>query len=203
VEVEGSPRRLWRFPTGRSFVSTAVWADWLVFPSHGPNWAGDPNEPEQLLLAGPGMTEPQVLYEAPGGRNVYPGPWSRDGSRIAFMVGDAIRVLDIEISGEDASFSLDSREYRLPQEPAEVYWDAEDEGLVVLGWAAQDVPLTNQVWHLDLGTGQTTQITSAEEGDIWEIRMSPDGRRIGYSMEWTTGVELWRLRIGQPRRRAP
>jgi hypothetical protein len=198
VEADGSPWRLWRFPAGRSFVPTAVRADWLVFPSHGPNWAGDPAKPQQLLLARPGMTEPQVLYEAPAGTNVSGGTWSRDGRRIAFTVGDAIRVLDIQISGDTAAFSLDSRQYAFANPWGGIYWDAEDEGLVVLGYRTQDDSLTG-IWHLDLRTGQATPVNPPQEGMILEMRMSPDGRRIAYDMERITGVDLWRVRIGRPR----
>lgn len=200
VEPESSPRRLWRLRPEQSFVPTAVRGDWLAFRSYGPNWQGDPEEPPRLLLAGPGMTEPQVLYEAPAGTNLSGGTWSRGGDRIAFNAGGAIRILDIDISGRSALVSLDPREYRLPQEPGEIYWDAEDQGLVVLAWATDDAPDVsprNQVWHLDLTTGRTTQITSAEDGSIWEMRMSPDGRHIVYIMERSGGVELWRFRIGR------
>lgn len=194
------PSRLLRTFDGNLRGSIAVRGDWIAY-SHFDN----PNTPEErasvmLARAGDGparaiLTFQQGLLESfawsPDGNRLALDTWNVEPDRPPPPWGLQLLVLEIDSAGEviGEPILLDGPEGFWSWSPR---WLPDGQGLLVQG---ED----GNIWRISSQPGgRPVEVTEAlpSNNEVWDFRVSPDGRFIAYARGIFRGSSIWRVDLG-------
>jgi dipeptidyl aminopeptidase/acylaminoacyl peptidase len=207
-EVRGvssdGPSRLLRTFDGNLPGSIAVRGEWIAYSHGDPN----PNTREEgasvsvmLVRAGDGPAR-EIMAFHQGVLESF--AWSPDGNRLALDTwnvepdqppppwGLQLLVLEIDASGEviGEPILLDGPEGFWSWSPR---WLPDGRGLLVQG---ED----GNVWRISSQPGgRPVEVTEAlpPNNEVWDFRVSPDGRFIAYARGIFRGSSIWRVDLGE------
>jgi hypothetical protein len=200
VTPEGSPRLLWRFSVERfPEGGLAVRGDRVVFTYQ----VGDSTV---LYMAERGETAARQVLVREGRislKGMWPPVWSPSGRLLVLpYMPPRANHTDVLVVEFDASGSLVGEPRVLSPESGPKWWFLtqwlpDERGFLVLGMGAEGLMDTN-VWLISLDPHVApVALTADDPQDVWNFRLSPDGRYVAYSSETPLGGSIWKVDLGE------
>ena len=155
--------------------------DWVAYSKNGAGTS------ELWMVSRRRPDERKRLWRGDGRYDqVFMPSWSPDGARVAFVAwrtGGARDILTVEVATGAVTAITDDR--ALEDNPR---WDPAGRYLY---FTSDRTSIANVFAH-DLGTGALAQVTNVT-GHIFELTVSPDGRRLAYIDFVGSGLDLYEL----------
>ena len=200
VTPDGSPRLLWKVSIGQEPEGgSAVHGDRIAFTYR----AGD----STILYVGERGDTAARRVLVKEGRIALRGMWhpvfSPSGRLLVlpYMPPGATHT-DVLVVEFDASGSLAGEPRVLSPESGPRWWFLtkwlpDESGFLVLGMGAEGIMDTN-VWLISLDPHVApVALTADDPHDVWNFRLSPDGRYVVYSSETQLGGSIWKVELGE------